>query len=113
VSSKIVLEGEAGLGGEPERDVPELRDEKVNVLCGADFSGFERVRALEESLDASLGKRLWLFPDFVRLSMLPILPIRESRFGLCCGAAVDGDEGVTLLVGLLAFACEGGGLASG
>jgi len=32
VSSKIVLEGEAGLGGEPECDVPELWDEKVNVL---------------------------------------------------------------------------------
>jgi hypothetical protein len=108
VSSKIVLEGEAGLGGEPECEVPELRDEKVNVLCGSDFSGFEVERTWEESLDASLGARFWLFPDFVRLRMLPI---RENRFGLCCGAIVDGDEGVPLLLWPLAFVC--GGLVSG
>jgi len=57
VSSKTVLEGEAGLGGEPERDVPELRDEKVNVLRGSDFSVDGVVRAWEELLDASLGAR--------------------------------------------------------
>ena len=60
-------------------------------------------------MDPSLGVRLWVFPDFVRLSMLPI---RESNFGLCCDVAVDGDEGVPL-VEPLAFACEGGGLTSG
>jgi hypothetical protein len=61
VSSKIVLEGEAGLGGEPECDVPELRDEKVNVFCGGDLSEFEKVRVFggeEESLDVSPGVRL-------------------------------------------------------
>jgi hypothetical protein len=41
LSSKIVLEGDAGLGGEPESEVPELRDERVYVFCGMDFSGFE------------------------------------------------------------------------
>jgi hypothetical protein len=55
------------------------------------------------SLDASLGARAWLFPDFVRLRMLPI---RERIFGFCCGAAVDGEEGVPL-----AFVC--GELVSG
>jgi hypothetical protein len=109
VSSKIVLEGEAGLGGEAERDVPELRDEKVNVFCGPDFSGVEKVRAWEGSLDTSQG-RIWLVPDFVPFSMLPI---RESSFGLCCGAVVEGDEGVPLLVWPVAFVCKSGGLVSG
>ena len=95
VSSKTVLEGEAGLGGEPEREVAELREEKVNVLWGAAFSGVEKVEVREESLEASPGARLSLFPDFVRLSMLPI---RENSFGLCCGAAVDGEKGVPLSV---------------
>jgi len=112
VSSKIVLDGEAGLGGEPECDVPELRDEKVNVWCGVGLSEFEKVRlgGEEESVDVSSGTRNWLYPDFVRLRMVPT---RVSRFGLCCGAAVDGDEGVPLLAWLLAFLCKDGGLAYG
>jgi len=105
-----VLEGEAGLGGEPERDVPELRDEKVNVLRGSDFSVDEVVRAWEELLDASLGERFWLVPDFVRFSMLPI---RVSKFGLCCGDEGAPFEVVPLLVLPLTFVCKGGGLMSG
>ena len=87
--SKIVLEGDPGLGGVPDRDVAELRDERVKVFSGADFSGVEVVEALEESFDSTRIRAL-LFADFVRFSMLPTL---ESSLGRS-DDPVEGDGGV-------------------
>lgn len=36
-----MLEGDPGLGGVPDREVAELRDERVKVFCGVGFSGVE------------------------------------------------------------------------
>lgn len=101
--SNIVLEGDPGLGGVPDRDVAELRDERVKVFCGACFSGVEEVEVREDSLD-SVGTRLLLFPDLVRFNLLPIL-VRKPGFS--CDA---GDPPLALL---LTLRSSGGGFVSG
>jgi len=107
--SKIVLEGDPGLGGVPDGEVPELRDENVKVFCGADFSGIDVVDALEESFD-STGIRLLLFPDLVRFSILPTL---ESSFGRSDDPAVEGDGGVPPLILSLVLRSNGIGFSRG